>query len=72
MAIEEEEKLVKEMFQTASFKELCDMTMKTKQSKNLYNCLDDIFKIKTADKLNVDVYERPIYEEYFPEMFLLP
>ena len=72
VAKEEEEKLVKEMFKTASFKELCDMTMKTKQSKNLYNCLDDIFKITRADKLNVDVYERPIYEEYFPEMFLLP
>ena len=64
---EEREDIIKEMFRSANFKDLCDMTLATKQSKKLYTDIDDIFKNKPSD---ICLDESPIYEECFPDLFL--
>ena len=93
-----------EKFQTASFAELCSITMANKPAESLYHCLNDIYgrfakslsaaitsilyfvrntfsdassvsrksslSIDTTDVLSPQKTQKPMYEEYFPELFM--
>jgi len=92
---EEEERRrrqIREKYQTASFKELCEMTAANRPQESLHQCLNDLFnRVVFSDpnsvngslagslkesSLDGDVVdspiklEKPIYEEYFPELFM--
>ena len=75
-----------EKFQTASFAELCSITIANKPTESLYHCLNDIYgrsgyseasasrksslSVDTTDLLSPHKVQKPIYEEYFPELFM--
>ena len=76
-----------EKFQTASFAELCSITMANKPAESLYHCLNDIYgrstysdassvsrksslSIDTTDVMTPQKTQKPMYEEYFPELFM--
>jgi len=87
-------KQLQEKFQTASFGELCELTLANRNTETLYQCLADIYSrgqfgqgayemgsrkssiggasasYDTTDLLSpVKGVQKPIYEEYFPELF---
>jgi len=94
---ESEEKLRKELqekFLTATFSELCSLTLANKPQESLYQCLTDIYGRTGSvysvlggeggnsrkSSLSVDTTDimspvrpevhKPMYEEYFPELFM--
>ena len=83
---ERHRRAVAEKFQTASFAELCSITLANKPPESLYHCLNDIYgrggyseasasrksslSVDTTDLLSPQKVQKPIYEEYFPELFM--
>jgi len=83
---ERHRRAVAEKFQTASFAELCSITLANKPPESLYHCLNDIYgrggyseasasrksslSVDTTDLLSPQKIQKPIYEEYFPELFM--
>jgi len=83
-------KQLQEKFQTASFGELCELTLANRNTETLYQCLADIYSrgqfgggtvydmgsrkssisYDTTDLLSpAKGVQKPMYEEYFPELF---
>lgn len=84
---ERQKKVIQEKFQTATFAELCSITMANKPAESLYHCLNDIYgrtsysdvssvsrksslSVDTTDILSPLKTQKPMYEEYFPELFM--
>jgi len=83
---EKKKKVLREKFQTASFSELCSITLANKPAESLYHCLTDIYgkncyaevsisrksslSMDTTDVLSPIKIQKPMYEEYFPELFM--
>lgn len=83
---EKQKKAMQEKFQTATFSELCSITMANKPAESLYHTLNDIYgktgytdaslsrkgslSVDTTDVLSPQRTQKPLYEEYFPELFM--
>ena len=82
---EKARKVMQEKFQTATFSELCSITLANKPAESLYHCLSDIYgkssydgsvsrksslSVDTTDILSPSKAQKPLYEEYFPELFM--
>lgn len=75
---------IQEKYRTASFGELCKMTASAGADESLHNCLNEVFGRSVfndqamARKGSVAIVtvdspvkiQKPIYEEYFPELFM--
>merc|ERR1711892_384655 len=77
-AEEKERKQLQQKFQTASFGELCELTLANRNTETLYSDMGSrkssisgvSVSYDTTDLLSpVKGVQKPIYEEYFPELF---